>query len=70
MEYLDMLRFACIFMGGTLAIAILVREAHVWWEERKSLKAARQWKAQYYAEMARDAVQEAEQFLRETRRRP
>lgn len=51
MDYLEMVQFSIIFLGGSLAIAILLREAHVWWlnrEERKSLAEAKKSEDEYY----------------------
>jgi hypothetical protein len=56
---------AFILLAGTLAFAILAREAHVWWldrHERKSLKAIKQMEGRYYRDMKADAVKYVEEL--------
>jgi hypothetical protein len=62
---METFELAFILLAGTLAFAILAREAHVWWldrHERKSLKAIRQLENRYYEDMKADAVRYVEEF--------
>lgn len=58
MDWIEIARNGLIFLSGAIALAILVREGHCLWIERK------EWKA-----IARHAVREAEMILKESRKR-
>lgn len=64
MDWIEVSRNILTFIAGTIAIAILAREAHVWWlnrQERREQEAIARLEA-------RAAVEEAEEFLKEIQR--
>jgi hypothetical protein len=64
MDWIEIARNILTFIAGTIAIAILVREGHVWWLERQ----ARKEQETIERMEARAAVEEAEEFLKEIQR--
>ena len=58
----EMIENALFFLGGTLALAILFREMHGWWLERKDREA-------FYAEMKSSALEYIEELYKEVGKR-
>lgn len=63
MDYLGMLGFSCIFLGGSMLIGLLAWLGHCTWierEERREREAIRRMEDRYYDEMKQGAVQYVE----------
>ncbi len=65
---LELIRDVLIYVAGAIAIAILAREAHVWWLNRQERKTFQRMEERYWQEMTEDAVDEAEAILKEAKR--
>jgi hypothetical protein len=66
---IEIIRDVLIYVAGTIAIAILVREGHVWWLGRQERKTFQRMEERYWQEMKEDAVEEAEAILKESGKR-
>jgi hypothetical protein len=71
MDYLEMLAFACIFLGGSMLIGLLAWLVHCWWierAERKEQAADQQRDDEYYAGLHQALLRQAEEYagLRES----
>lgn len=68
MDWIEISRNVLTFIAGVIAIAILAREAHVWWLNRQERKAIERMEERYWQEMTEDALDEAEAILKEIQR--
>lgn len=57
-----------IYFAGSVAIAILLWQAHLWWIERQERKTVERMEARYWQEITDKAIEEAESILKEARR--
>lgn len=65
---MDLIRDILIYFAGSVAIAILCWQGHVWWIERQERKAIRSMEERYWQEMTDGALDEAEAILKEAKR--
>lgn len=71
MDYLGMLSFSCIILGGGMLIGVALYKARGWWlrrEERKSLKAIRQLEDEHYAGLHEALLRHAKEMSRKVDR--
>jgi hypothetical protein len=66
---IEIIRDVLIYVAGTIAIAILAREAHVLWLGRQERKAIERMEERYWQEMKDSALDEAEAILKESGKR-
>ena len=65
---MEVLRDVLIYFAGSVAIAILCWQGHLWWLERQECKAIQRQIECYWQEMTDGALDEAEAILKEAKR--
>lgn len=60
MDWIEISRNVLTFIAGVIAIAILAREAHVWWLNRRERKTMERMQERYWQEVTDEAVQYVE----------
>jgi uncharacterized protein HemX len=69
MDYLEMFEFGLKAVVVALSVGLAVSLFVNWREKRKERKSIKAMNDRHYAQEAQDAVKEAEEFLRELRKR-
>jgi hypothetical protein len=71
MDYLEMVAFACIFLGCSLLIGVAAYKLHGWWlrrEERRSLAAIQQMEDDEYAGLRASLLSHVDELIRKVDR--
>jgi hypothetical protein len=71
MDYLELAAKGCIWLGGSMLIAVALYLARAWWLERKErrrLEVVRQKDDAYYASLHESLLQHIEALLRKVDR--